>query len=127
MYFTIKQFGIDVTGTFLNVYNKYELEPLFTKKYFNNVVVKYDTAVNKKSKTYWDTLRPVPLDPEEAKDYKIKTALTSSAKTLYGQKLTLILCAGTREKLHFQKYLLMVSGAVTNNPKKWTTFSLSHC
>lgn len=75
VYFTFNQFGIDAVGNFLNVYNKYEFNPAFTKRYFNNVVVKYDTAVNKKSKQYWDSVRPVALEPEEVKDYKIKDSV----------------------------------------------------
>lgn len=75
VYFTFNQFGIDATGNFLNVYNKYELTPQFRHKYFNNVVVRYDTSINKKSKTYWDSIRPVSLEPEEAKDYRIKDSL----------------------------------------------------
>jgi hypothetical protein len=70
--FTFKLFGIDAIGNFLNVYNKYDVNPEFRKKYFNNVVVTYDTAVNKKSKQYWDSIRPIQLEPEEARDYKIK-------------------------------------------------------
>ena len=70
--FSFKKFGIDVTGNFLNVYNNYLLEPRFRKKYFNNVVVKYDTGVNKKSFKYWDSLRPVPLAPEELEDFRVK-------------------------------------------------------
>ena len=70
--FSFKKFGIDVTGNFLNVYNNYLLEPRFRKKYFNNVVVKYDTGVNKKSFEYWDSLRPVPLAPEELEDFRVK-------------------------------------------------------
>ncbi len=73
--FTFKMFGIDALGSFLNVYNKYDINPGFRKKYFNNVVVQYDTAVNKKSKQYWDSIRPVQLEPEEAKDYKIKDSV----------------------------------------------------
>jgi len=73
--FSFKKFGIDVTGNFLNVYSNYELEPRFRKKYFNNVVVKYDTGVNKKSLAYWDSLRPVPLEPEEINDYQHKDSL----------------------------------------------------
>ena len=73
--FTFKMFGIDALGSFLNVYNKYDINPDFRKKYFNNVVVQYDTAVNKKSKQYWDSIRPVQLEPEEAKDYKIKDSV----------------------------------------------------
>jgi hypothetical protein len=75
VYFTFNQFGLDANGTFLNVYNKYDIAPQFRKKYFNNVVVKYDTAVNKKTKAYWDSLRPVQLEPEEVKDYKFKDSL----------------------------------------------------
>lgn len=75
VYFTFNQFGIDAVGTFLNVYNKYETAPEFSRKYFNNVVVKYDTAVNKRSKNYWDSMRPVQLEPEEEKDYLKKDSL----------------------------------------------------
>jgi hypothetical protein len=70
--FSFKKFGIDVSGNFLNVYSNYELEPRFRKKYFNNVVVKYDTGVNKKTFAYWDSLRPVPLAPEELEDFRVK-------------------------------------------------------
>ena len=72
MYFTFNIFGIDAVGTFLNVYNKYDITPQLGKKYFDNIIVKYDTTVNKKTKNYWDSIRPVPLEPEEVKDYKIK-------------------------------------------------------
>lgn len=75
VYFTFNQFGIDATGTFLNVYNKYELAPQFKRNYFNNVIVRYDTSVNKKSTAYWDSIRPVALEPEEVKDYRIKDSL----------------------------------------------------
>ncbi|MFT3824070.1 MAG: DUF5686 and carboxypeptidase regulatory-like domain-containing protein [Chitinophagaceae bacterium] len=72
IYFTFNKFGIDAVGNFLNVYNKYEVAPKFSRKFFNNIVAKYDTAVNKKSKLYWDSIRPVALEPEEARDFKIK-------------------------------------------------------
>ena len=75
IFFSFNKFGIDATGNFLNVYNKYDINPAFKKKYFNNVVVKYDTGVNKKTKAYWDSVRPVQLAPEEFKDYKTKDSL----------------------------------------------------
>ncbi|MBO9635193.1 MAG: carboxypeptidase-like regulatory domain-containing protein [Chitinophagaceae bacterium] len=80
VYFTFNQFGIDATGTFLNVYNKYELTPQFKRNYFNNVIVRYDTSVNKKSMAYWDSIRPVALEPEEIKDYRIKDSLYAYRK-----------------------------------------------
>jgi hypothetical protein len=75
VYFTVSFFGIEAVGYFLNVYNKYDINPVFPKKYFNNVVIKFDTSVNKKTRKYWDSLRPVPLEPEELKDYAIKDSI----------------------------------------------------
>jgi hypothetical protein len=75
VYFAFNNFGIDATGTFLNVYNKYDLTPTFKRKYFNNVIVQYDTAVNKKTIAYWDSVRPVQLEPDELKDYKVKDSI----------------------------------------------------
>ncbi|HYK47114.1 MAG TPA: DUF5686 family protein, partial [Parafilimonas sp.] len=75
VYFTFNILGVDAVGNFLNVFNNYDVNPGFAKKYFNNVIVKYDTAVNKKPKTYWDSVRPVPLEPDEIKDYKVKDSM----------------------------------------------------
>jgi hypothetical protein len=78
VYFVLKKFGLDITGNFLDVYSNYNLVPSFKKKYFNNVIVKYDTAVNKKSIAYWDSVRPVPLEPEEIADYIKKDSIYRS-------------------------------------------------
>jgi hypothetical protein len=75
VYFNFKQLGIDAIGDFVNVYSKYDLDPKFSKNYFDRVVIKYDTSVNKKTTGYWDSIRPVPLEPEEIKDYKIKDSI----------------------------------------------------
>ncbi len=89
VYFTFNLFGFDATGNFLNVYNKYDPNPGFGKKYFNNVVVKYDTSINKKSKMYWDSIRPVPLEPEELKDYHIKDSTFQAEKDSSSSKHTI--------------------------------------
>ena len=75
IYFSVKIFGIDAVGNFLTVYSNYELDPPFDKKYFNKVMIKYDSGVDKKSKTFWDTVRPVPLGIEEVRDYSYKDSL----------------------------------------------------
>jgi hypothetical protein len=75
LYFTFNLFGIDAVGNFLNVYNKYEVAPIFRKRFFNNVIVKFDTSVNKKNNAYWDSLRPVQLEPEELNNYKINDSI----------------------------------------------------
>ena len=75
LHFNFNQLGIDAVGDFVNVYSKYNLEPGFPKNFFNRVIIKYDSAVNKKPKAYWDSIRPVPLEPEEIKDYTIKDSI----------------------------------------------------
>jgi len=72
IYFTFNIFGFDAIGNFINVYNKYDANPQFSKKFFNNVVMAYDTAANKKTRQYWDSVRPVQLEAEEALNYRIK-------------------------------------------------------
>ncbi len=73
--FGFKQFGIDAIGNFVSVYSDYKINPVFAKNRFNNVVVKYDTASNKKPVAYWDSIRPMPLEIEERLDYKVKDSL----------------------------------------------------
>ncbi|HSN60870.1 MAG TPA: DUF5686 family protein, partial [Ferruginibacter sp.] len=75
LYFNFKMFGIDAIGNFLNVYSNYNIAPGFKKNFFDNIIIKYDTAVNKKTKEFWDTTRPVPLELEEQLDYKIKDSI----------------------------------------------------
>lgn len=75
LHFNFKQFGIDAIGNFVSVYSNYDINPKFDRKFFDRIVIKYDTAVNKKSKAYWDTTRPVPLEPEEKKDYRVRDSL----------------------------------------------------
>ena len=68
-------FSIDATGDFLTIYNDYITHPTFTKKTFDKIIIEYDTAVNKRSSQYWDTIRPVPLESIEMKDYQVKDSL----------------------------------------------------
>ncbi|MFT3907887.1 MAG: DUF5686 and carboxypeptidase regulatory-like domain-containing protein [Ferruginibacter sp.] len=75
LHFNFNMFKVDAIGNFLTVYSDYNLSPVFDKKFFNNVVIKYDTAVNKKPLAYWDSTRPVPLEPEELKDYHVKDSI----------------------------------------------------
>ena len=80
IHFNFKQFGIDAIGNFVSVYSNYIINPVFAKNRFNNVIIRYDTAVNKKSREYWDTIRPVPLAVEERMDYLVKDSLFERQK-----------------------------------------------
>ncbi len=80
LFFNFKMFGIDAVGNFLNVYSNYNIEPVFKKNFFDNVVIRYDTAVNKRSREFWDTTRPVPLEAEESMNYKVKDSIYDAQK-----------------------------------------------
>ena len=121
MYFTFNKLGIDAVGNFLNVFNNYQVTPTFKKKYFNNIVVKYDTGVTKKPITYWDSIRPVPLEPDEIKDYKVKDSLFSYQRDSSFTK-------NYRDSLRRQQGKISVKNVLWSgftrsnyNPEKWTS------
>ena len=77
IHFKFNQFGIKLRGTFLDVYSAYDLHPHFPKNYFNSrVILAYDSLADKKSKAYWDSARAVPLEKEEARDFRVKDSTT---------------------------------------------------
>lgn len=86
LHFSFNQLGINAVGNFLTVYSDYDVRPSFPKKYFDNVIIKYDTGVNKKSTAYWDSVRAVPLEKEEQMDYKKKDSVMRSDKELRSSK-----------------------------------------
>lgn len=75
-----KIFGFDFYGSFVQVYNKFNIDPVFAQNYFNNTILKVYDSANKKSIQYWDTIRPIPLLDEEVKDYKKKDSLEQVRK-----------------------------------------------
>jgi hypothetical protein len=105
VYFTFRFFGFDAIGNFLNMYNKYDANPQFRKKYFNNVVMAYDTAANKKPTQYWDSVRPVQLEVDEAKNYRVKDSSFRSQQARMQQKPYIDSIHTTREKITAKKIL----------------------
>jgi hypothetical protein len=80
LYPAIRMFGFDAHGSFVNVYSKFDTEPVFANKHFNSTVLKVHEGSNKKPGDYWDTVRPVPLLPDEITDYKKKDSLEQVRK-----------------------------------------------
>ncbi|HEY8398562.1 MAG TPA: DUF5686 and carboxypeptidase regulatory-like domain-containing protein [Flavihumibacter sp.] len=80
LYPTIKRLGFDATGSSVTVYDDFEMKPEFEPKYFNNVVMKYHEGSNRKSVAYWDSIRPLPLQPEEIMDYRRKDSLEQARR-----------------------------------------------
>lgn len=70
-----KFFGFAVAGDFLNQYSNYNLNPGFQKGFFNRILMKYDTAANKRDSAYWSRLRPVPLEAEERQNFVFKDSV----------------------------------------------------
>lgn len=68
-------FGFKFSGSFLQVYNQYEINKNFGPKYFSNIVIKYLDSSNKKSLQFWDSARPVALLANEALDFIKKDSL----------------------------------------------------
>lgn len=86
VYFHVKQLGVGANGYFVNVYSNYDLDPSFPKGFFDRVVIQYDSTSNKKKETYWDSTRPVPLEPDEVRDYQVKDSLkTIRDSTVYNR------------------------------------------
>ena len=82
LHFTLDALGIDIAGNSVNVYSNYNINPQLPKKFFDNIVIKYDTGLNKKPKEYWDSTRPVPLEREEVLDYEVKDSMYEMHKAV---------------------------------------------
>ncbi|MDB5142069.1 MAG: carboxypeptidase-like regulatory protein [Mucilaginibacter sp.] len=67
-------FGFRLKGYFISVYKDYDLNPVFKKGEFNEVL-HIPQKVNKNDTAYWNRERPVPLTEEEKTDYKKKEKL----------------------------------------------------
>ncbi|MFI5129578.1 MAG: DUF5686 and carboxypeptidase regulatory-like domain-containing protein, partial [Chitinophagales bacterium] len=72
--------GFAFTGNFVNIYSDYDLTPGFTRKFFDRILMKYDTAFNKKDTSYWNAVRPVTLEQDEKRDYIYKDSVAKVAR-----------------------------------------------
>ena len=64
--------GFNFFGSFVQVYDKFDMDPKFKPKFFDHTLLKFLDSSNKKPMTYWDSIRPLPLLTEEVRDYKKK-------------------------------------------------------
>ncbi len=80
IYPAIKMFGFDAYGSFVNIYSKFNTEPVFGRKMFDQTILKYTDSANKRPNEYWEKARPVPLLEDEEKDYKRKDSLEQARK-----------------------------------------------
>ena len=67
-------------GYFVSVYKDYDLNPVFKKHEFNELL-HIPQKVNKNDTTYWNSERPLPLTDEEKTDYKKKEILAKKRES----------------------------------------------
>lgn len=75
LYPSLKRFGFDVYGSFINIYTDYNLNPNWSSRYFDRTILRYRDSSNKRSLADWDKIRPVPLLEDELGDYIKKDSL----------------------------------------------------
>lgn len=70
--FSFGVFGFFGNGRFVASCSQYDLNPGFGKKHFGGEVLKIEKGSNEKDTNYWNSIRPVPLTEEEARDYVVR-------------------------------------------------------
>ncbi len=66
--------GIKLEGKFVVVFSDYLLDESI-KVGSKNTILKVQEGANEKNKTYWDSIRPVPLTLDEKIDYQLKDSI----------------------------------------------------
>ncbi len=64
--------GLKFNGYYLGIINNYKIDTAFHQGYFNGEILHVDTNTNKRSSSFWADVRPMPLIPAEARNYKGK-------------------------------------------------------
>lgn len=76
IYPTVKIMGVGMNGNFITAYKNTKInQPIDDSLFKAKTISVYDTAANSKTSAYWDTIRPVPLETEEVKDFVLKDSL----------------------------------------------------
>jgi hypothetical protein len=119
IYPAVKFFGFDGYGSFVNVYSDFNLHPTFGKKFFNNTLLKYLDSSNKRTLAFWDSVRPVPLQVEEIKDYKKKDSLEEVRKSPH------YLDSLDRKRNKLSLPALLITGQTFSREKNRVTYSLN--
>jgi hypothetical protein len=76
MKFKIMGFGF--SGNFVNVFTDYMFD-YDTQKTFDKYIQEYDKEALTHPSSYWDTMRPVPLETDEVIDYIKKDSIETAA------------------------------------------------
>lgn len=76
IYFTLNILGFDVNGSIVTVYNNQKVnEPIPDTIFHKDIISSYDKTANKKDTSYWVNTRPIPLESDENRNYRIKDSV----------------------------------------------------
>lgn len=76
--------GFDTHGSFTQVYSNYNFNPAIREGYLDNVVMVYDTTVNRQSLPYWDTAKSLVLQNNPLVEFHTADTLEQQR---HGQRL----------------------------------------
>jgi hypothetical protein len=124
VYVALKKFGFDMAGNFLNVYSNYNLNPGFTKKHFNRILMSYDTAFNKKDSTYWNANRPVPLEPDEKQNFVFKDSMSKTYRDSMYSKRNIDSLRKNQKHIKFENFLRGGVNRTIYSTNSFTTYRL---
>jgi len=111
--FEASLFGINSSGTFSFVYSNFIVNPEFKTKTFTAQLQSFEEGANKKPDNYWNSTRPIPLTPEEAKDYRRKDSLQEISSTPEYIK------ASDKERNKFKWTSIPLGYTYHNTPENW--------
>ncbi|PSK92711.1 DUF5686 and carboxypeptidase regulatory-like domain-containing protein [Taibaiella chishuiensis] len=81
LYPVLNILGINISGNFLTAYKNMKInQPISDDRFAGKIISSYDSSATERSAAYWDTLRPVPLETDEVKDYRVKDSLYTFKK-----------------------------------------------
>jgi hypothetical protein len=72
--------GFDADGYFISLFSAYKINADFDNIHFGRTLMKYDANATKKTSSYWDSIRPIPLLLKEVEDYRKKDSLEQKRK-----------------------------------------------
>ncbi|WP_118952581.1 DUF5686 and carboxypeptidase regulatory-like domain-containing protein [Taibaiella helva] len=82
IYPVLSLMGFEAAGNFVTSYKNQKVnQPVDERRFAGRVISSYDTAANDRSIAYWDTIRPIPLEADEVRDFKVKDSLYTFQKT----------------------------------------------
>ena len=68
-------FGFDASGYFISLFSNYRINEKEKTRDFGRTILKFEENSNKRSLSYWDSIRPLPLMANELLDYRKKDSL----------------------------------------------------